>query len=102
VAWKPLPSLSLAIGPNFNFSEATLRQATGPSSSFVFRGDDVGYGFNAGLLWQPHPQWSFGANYRSGSTLDYEGTGRFRPPDVTIDSAAEFKFPQIISGGISF
>lgn len=108
VAYQVGPSLSVAIGPNINYSQAKLRQqATGaiPGSSFTFEGDDIGFGFNAGVLWQPHAQWSFGLNYRSASTIDYEGDGTFSPvpplPSKT-DSSAEFKFPQIISGGVSY
>src|SRR6266700_3362596 len=63
VAWRPLPTLSLAIGPTFNYSEAKLRQGV-IVSPYQLRvdGEDWAYGFNAGILWQPHPMWSFRPN----------------------------------------
>ncbi len=45
-----------------------------PGGQFKFEGDDTGIGFNAGILWQPHPMWSFGVNYRSATTFNYKGT----------------------------
>jgi long-chain fatty acid transport protein len=108
VAYQIGSSLSVAIGPNINYSQAKLRQqatALIPGSSFTFEGDDIGFGFNAGVLWQPHAKWSFGLNYRSASTIDYEGDGTFSPEPplpAKTDSSAEFKFPQIITGGVSY
>ena len=62
VAWRPLPTLSVAAGPTFNYSEAELIQGVLVSPfQFHFKGHDWAYGFNAGILWQPHPMWSFGA-----------------------------------------
>lgn len=108
VAYEITKTLSFAIGPNINYSEATLRQqASGliPGSSLKFQGDDLGFGFNAGILWKPHDKWSFGATYRSASTIDYKGDATFRPvpplPPMTA-SSAEFKFPQIIAAGVSY
>lgn len=108
IAYKIGSSLSFAIGPNLNYSQAKLsQQATAliPRSSFTFEGDNWGFGFNAGALWQPDTRWSFGLNYRSASTIDYEGDGTFHPNPplpAKTKSSAEFKFPQIISGGVSY
>ncbi len=109
VAWRPFPSLSLAAGPTFNYSEAKLRQGVSSLPApfqFQFKGDDFAYGFNAGLLWQPHPQWSFGAKYFSATTLDYSGTGSFTPAAPFLPRPAEttthLDFPQIVCAGVSF
>jgi long-chain fatty acid transport protein len=113
IAWQPHETLSLAIGPTFNYSEAKLRQGVAISPyQFRFEGDDWAYGFDGGLLWQPHPQWSFGAKYSSATRVDYKGTGSFHGNGV-LGPAASFlppssntkthlDFPQIIAGGISF
>jgi long-chain fatty acid transport protein len=105
VAWKPHPTLSIAVGPTFNYSEGELIQGVGvPPMHFRFKGHDWAYGFNAGILWQPHPQWSFGAKYFYSTTMDYAGTASFNaaglPPDTS--TKAHLDFPQIVAGGISY
>lgn len=113
IAWKVLPTLSIAAGPTFNYSEATLRQGITPfpnNDEFEFEGDAVDYGFNAGILWQPHPKISFGVNYRSQTTMDFDGdtTTRFviAPPGfpnfLKLDARAELEIPQNAVFGISF
>jgi long-chain fatty acid transport protein len=112
VAWKVLPSLSIGAGPTFNYSRLKLVQGLLPSPNLIpgdqaeFEGNDWGFGFNAGLLWQPHPQWSFGASYRSSSRMNYDGdfTLNPSPPFVPKSSSAssELEFPQIVIAGISY
>ncbi len=105
VAWKILPSLSLAAGPTLNYSKLEIKRGLAtPTDVFKFDGNDIAYGFNAGLLWQPHLQWSFGVNYRSATTMNYEGSSSYDPgiPIPTANTTARVQFPQIISGGVSF
>lgn len=107
LAWQPHSTLSIAAGPTLNYSDAKLRQSVlgVPNSQFVFRGDDFNVGFTAGLRWQPHTKWSFGASYFSPTTLDYDGDASFQPsPPLPgkFDSSAKFKFPQIVRAGVSF
>ena len=56
VAFKVHPTLSIAAGPTLNRSELELRQSIGlvPGDQFKFKGDDIGYGFTVGILWQPY------------------------------------------------
>jgi long-chain fatty acid transport protein len=108
VAWKVNRTLSVAIGPTINYGNLELTRglipAFGPPDLLKFKGDDFSYGFNAGLLWQPHEQWSFGANYRSAATSDFEGTSTYS--STALNSSAHTKasapFPQIITAGVSF
>lgn len=107
LAYKVLPNLSVAIGPTFNYSDAELVQGQ-PMPGYRFRvtGDDWAYGFNAGILWQPHPKWSLGAKYFSATEMDYEGTASFRPSAAFLpppmSTTTHLQFPQIIAGGVSF
>src|SRR5208337_2985775 len=58
IAWRVNQTLSIGIGPTINYSQAKLKQAIpfiGGQSEFY--GDGLDYGFNAGILWQPHPMW---------------------------------------------
>src|SRR6266478_6321595 len=74
IAWKILPNLSIAAGLTVNYSEAKLSRTPTPFvGEFKFKGDDTDLGFNLGLLWQPQPKLSFGASYRSPTTLNYSG-----------------------------
>jgi long-chain fatty acid transport protein len=110
LAYQLHPTLSIAAGPMFNYSSLKLRQGIGlppafggvQNDEFIYRGDDFGYGFNAGILWQPHQKWSLGGAYRSGSTLEYQGSSQFKPYAAKQRSRVEIDFPQMVSGGISF
>jgi long-chain fatty acid transport protein len=107
VAWKPISTLSIAAGPTFNYSEAELWQGVVTSPfQLRFKGHDWGFGANAGVLWQPHPKWSFGAKYFSPTTMDYQGTAYFNPTEPFLppptSTSAHLKFAQMVSGGISF
>ncbi|HUL51107.1 MAG TPA: outer membrane protein transport protein [Candidatus Nitrosotalea sp.] len=105
IAWKILPTLSVAVGPTFNYSKLKLTRGlfnpVPDTDYFKFDGDDFAFGFNAGILWQPHPKWSFGVNYRSATTVNYEGTSSYTGLPSTT-ATAQFDFPQIVAGGISF
>src|SRR2546427_1290161 len=107
VAWRPHPTLSIAVGPTFDYSEAKLRQGIFVSPyQLQFKGDDLAFGYNAGILWQPHPMWSFGAKYFSATTLDYDGTASFQPAAPFLPPPMHTKthldFPQMVAAGISF
>lgn len=107
VAWKPHRSFAMAIGPTFNYTEAEL--VTGqpaPGFRFGFKGHEWLYGFNAGVLWQPHRKWSFGLKYFSATEASYSGTVSFKPaadflPPPTI-TKTHLDFPQMLAGGVSF
>src|ERR1039457_3299049 len=83
IAWRVTPTLSIGIGPTINYSKLTFQQAIplayGGGQSKL-DGDNTGFGFNAGILWQPHPMWSLGINYRSATTINYEGTASQTSP----------------------
>ena len=107
IAWRVTPTLSIAAGPTINYSQAEFKRALGfiPGDEFKFKGDDTSYGFTAGILWQPHPKWSFGVNYHSATTLKYGGNITTTPsppfPPETATSAT-IDFPQFVVGGVSF
>ena len=103
IAWKVHPTLSIAAGPNFNLSEIEFhRGLAAATDNFKFKGDDVGFGFNAGILWQPHDQWSFGVQYRSASKIQYSGTSTYDAAAASVKTKATVDFPQIITAGVSF
>jgi long-chain fatty acid transport protein len=112
VAWKIIPSLSIAAGPTFNYSQISLSQGVLPIPNLLpgdqakFEGNNWSYGFNVGVLWQPDPKWSFGASYRSSSRMGYQGNFTLQPspplqPGSTATSSS-IDFPQIAIAGVSF
>jgi long-chain fatty acid transport protein len=117
IAWQILPSLSIAVGPQISYSKATFKQGIFiPGDEFSFKGDDIGYSFNAGVLWKPIDELSFGLNYRYLTTMDYHGHSETNPetlpaplPPVlapayfgSTPTSASIRFPQSISGGVSY
>lgn len=103
-AWQPMPSLSIAAGPTINYSKLDLRQglAPVPGNYFDYEGDGLSPGFNVGVLWQPHPKWSFGATYRSAVEVGYSGDTEVSIAPGSAESDANVDFPQMIVWGVSF
>lgn len=107
VAWRIHPSLTVAIGPTLNYSEATLKRGIGvvAGDQFEFEGDGFDAGFNAGIRWQPHEKWAFGVNYRYITTIDYEGESSTTPNPpfaAPTSTSASVRFPQFVAVGVSF
>jgi len=106
VAWKILPNLSIAAGPTINYAKVNLRQGIGfgvAGDEFEFDGSGWDFGATAGLLWKPHEKWAVGVNYRSPTTINFEGDSETRPYLAgEEDTSAELNFPQSIGGGIAF
>jgi long-chain fatty acid transport protein len=112
-------SLSIGLGATVNYGKAELEQGVlAKGDQFRFEGDGVDYGFNAGILWTPHRMHHFGLNYRSQTTIDFDGEshlqydgfnvptpyGPFPVPGVNRreDASASFVFPQNIVLGYAF
>lgn len=104
VAWQIHPTLSLALGPTFNYSKVKLRQGIGflAGDQFEFKGDDFDFGFTAGLRWQPCEQWAFGVSFRSPTTMNYHGTAEQSPYSPTTKSSAKVDFAQTLAFGVSW
>ncbi len=105
VAWRILPSLSIAAGPTLNYSELKFtRGLTSATDLFRYNATDFGVGFNGGILWQPLQQLSFGANYRSAMTMNYSGIAHYNSTlgESSAKTEASVPFPQIASGGVSY
>jgi len=112
-------TLSLAVGGSVNYARTKLaRGIVTLGDEFLFEGEGVGYGFNAGLLWQPHRMHSIGIMYRSAVQLDFSGHSRVRIPSFSVptpfgpfnvprfesenDADLDFDFPQTVVLAYSF
>lgn len=111
-AYQFTDTLSLAVGLTLNYSESTFERSISdpvialfglePGAQFKFEGDGFTTGFNAGLLWQPHPQWSFGVNYRSHTEVSYEGDSKPEVGPAMGGTNTAIDFPQFVDVGVSF
>jgi len=76
IAWKASEALSLGAGLSLQYAEATLSNATGAGAGApvgVVKGEDYGWGFNLGVLWQPNAATRVGLAYRSEVDYVLEG-----------------------------
>mgnify|MGYP001553857102 FL=1 len=107
VSWQATKTLSFAVGPTFNYARIKFNRGLATSSDyFEFTGDDFAAGLTAGILWKPVPEWSFGANYRLATTMNFSGNSTYSPapgvPAASTSTTASVPFPQTASIGVSF
>jgi len=88
IAYKVSDTLSLGAGVNLQWIEATLthRQPLGvppaPVPLMEIKGDDYGWGYNLGALWQLTPATRIGLSYRSEVDYTLDGTSSTTAPVV--------------------
>jgi long-chain fatty acid transport protein len=73
IAWKASDVLSLGAGLSIQYAEATLTNIAGGAGPVAVKGDDYGWGFNLGALWQVTPATRLGLAYRSEVDYTLEG-----------------------------
>ena len=97
IAYQISDSLSVAAGATFSYSKVMLaRGIVVRGDEFQFKGTGVGYGFNLGVLWQPHPMHSFGISYFSAIDVEYSGHSHVRIPSFSAATpAGEFRSAQV-------
>ncbi len=106
VSYQVTDTLAVGAGLTLNYSDVNFERAVGiaPGDLFDFEGDGFATGFNIGVLWQPHPQWSIGAMYRSHTEVTYTGSSTVTgnifasklPTSVGLD------FPSFVDVGVSY
>lgn len=91
VAYKINDKVSIGAGVSVQKLDAELSSFSGVGAlgNVTLDADDVGYGFNIGVLVQPTPSTRFGISYRSSIKYELEG-------DATFSGAAGAPF----NGGI--
>ncbi|MEW5965441.1 MAG: outer membrane protein transport protein [Pseudomonadota bacterium] len=88
VAWKASESLSVGAGLNLQYAEATLSNSANGAGVATVRGDDFGWGYNLGLIWQPTAATRIGLAYRSD--VDY-----------TLKGDVAFSIATPLNGGVT-
>lgn len=110
ISVQPLPIFAIAVGADYRFSKVQLERNQSALNPFTNSVVDVahiklnsdltdnhGWGWNAGILFRPVPQFSIGAAFRSRIKVEYDGTARFeqRPTGNTVfDKIVASELPQ--------
>jgi long-chain fatty acid transport protein len=110
ISFKATPQLAFAVGADYRLSKVMLERneaAVNPFTNSVVDiahvklnsdlTDNHGWGWNAGLLFKPSPQFSFGAAYRSRIKVDYDGTANFGQRftgNAALDTVVASELPQ--------
>ncbi len=113
VAVKLLPGLSVGGGAMVNYGKISMYQgllstAAPLANFFNFTGNGWSFGYNAGILWQPHEKISFGISFRSSASLNFKGDTDFQlQPQPYFqpaqrDASASFTFPLTTVLGVSY
>ncbi|MGA2853654.1 MAG: outer membrane protein transport protein, partial [Verrucomicrobiota bacterium] len=112
IAIKLLPGLSVGGGAMVNYGKISMLLGPEPWASrrvnfFRFTGYGWSAGYNAGILWQPHPKISLGTTFRSSARLNFQGNtdfefnpGPYNTPALR-GASANFTFPMTAVFGIS-
>lgn len=91
LSFQPVPSLAVAVGADYRLSKVQLERNQAAINPFTNSVVDVahvklnsdltdnhGWGWNAGILFRPVPQFSIGAAFRSRIIVNYDGTSTFQ------------------------
>ena len=97
VAYRVFDRFSVGAGLNLQYLETELTNLTGVGVAAV-EGDDYGWGFNLGALWQLTPSTRLGLAYRSEIDFDLEGDASFSAmPALDGDVTAKTTMPDSAS-----
>ena len=106
IAFKVNDQLSLGLGVSAMWTEATLTRQVNrvfaAESDVEIKGDDWGYGFNLGAIYQATADTRFGVAYRSKVKQDLEGEAKFGATLRTNDSdvTASVDLPESFSASV--
>ncbi|MBT9540695.1 OmpP1/FadL family transporter [Thiobacillus sp.] len=76
IAWQASETLSLGAGVSIQYAEATLTNSS-PAGLVTVEGDNYGWGFNLGALWQMSEATRIGFAYHSEVDQTLEGDATF-------------------------
>ena len=102
IAFKLNDQLSLGFGVSAMWAQATLTRALnlGAAESDVhIKGEDWGYGYNLGAIYQATPDTRFGLAYRSKVDQHLEGDAKFGTPLAANNTSikANIALPETLS-----
>lgn len=106
VSWQITKTLSIAAGPTINYAKTELKRGIfAVGDAFQFEGTGWAVGANAGIMWRPLPEHSFGLMYRSETQVNFDGHSYTYIPGFISNretASADIVFPQNVVLGYSF
>ncbi|BBE74728.1 OmpP1/FadL family transporter [Oharaeibacter diazotrophicus] len=105
VGYKVNDQLSLGVGVSVQYFKVDLERAAAPlgSASVDLSGDDVGFGFTAGLTYKPFDGTEIGLGFRSSISHALDGDITVRgltPTPLEFAIGADVELPETVTLGI--
>ena len=106
IAWRATESLSFGAGLSIQTIKTELTKFAGALGTAEIKGDDHGWGFNLGAIWQPAADTRIGLAYRSEVDYTLEGQATFSgnalantgiTADATMPASASLSLVQRLS-----
>jgi long-chain fatty acid transport protein len=109
IAYQVIPSLSVAVGLDVIYLDATLERML-PASGTVFgigqkfKGDGTGVGFNVAAAYDVTKDIAVGVSYRSEVEIDVDGRSSTWVKLTPVDSKGHtsVRLPQQLTAGVSY
>jgi long-chain fatty acid transport protein len=100
MSYKFNDMFSVGIGAQIEYMDVELTNRTSPGGAqfFAARGNDFGFGFTAGLLFEPTDTTDIGIGFRSSVSHNLDGRARVGLANPPIH--AKFKSPEIVTLGL--
>lgn len=105
IAFKVNDQLSLGLGVSAMWAQAELTRQVftgGPEPKVSIKGDDWGFGFNLGAIYQATDNTRFGLAYRSKVKQELDGKAKFDAPlaGLNSDVTAKVDLPENFSASV--
>lgn len=105
IAFKVSDQLSLGLGVSAMWAEAELTRQVftgGPEPEVRIKGDDWGFGFNLGAIYQATADTRVGIAYRSKIKQELDGKAKFEAPlaGLSTDVTAKVDLPESFSASV--
>ncbi len=102
LAYKITDKVSIGAGVSVQKVDAELTAFAGSAATgnLNLDADDVGYGFNVGMMFQAAPNARIGATYRSSIKYELEGTAGFTGTSAALLGSgvrADLRVPEMVS-----
>ena len=105
LAYQLMPTLAIGVGVQIQRIEGRLKSAAGVTApdqdvNTIIKGDDLGFGFTAGVNWTPTASTAIGLGYRSSINHNLQGTIQNVPTAAGFQGAgmqAGLNLPEIVT-----
>jgi long-chain fatty acid transport protein len=101
VSYKVNDMLSVGVGVQLQYMSVDLTsRVPGGPTVFKAKGDDIGFGLTAGVLFEPTDSTDIGIGFRSSVKHTLKGDGFAGAGGALTDISAKFTAPEIVTLGI--